>query len=318
MTFSFRVPFRLPSDQRIIWPNKRVDLYSSDGEIVYVQADAAEDISSSDRLSLRGLGYTSEEDARCAGERWTGWLAVGLIDLLIGMNMGQFTDSGGGASGPFLAQLSAADPTHQLFREHVGLFVFPTDPPAVFIGMEAAVVGGKRAEGLIERTLQARNAGSRLDSALLRASNVYALAMALPTDESRFITIMAAIEGLLKRDPRPADALALISSFVKQLNASELEQDEKSSINGALRELKLISIGKSGELLSRCLEGKQYLGLPAPKFLTHAYKLRSRMSHGEVSQALVAQIRIALPGLQWFFRDLILRLAQTNQNSKSN
>ena len=310
MDFSFRVPFRLPPDQRIIWNRRRFNIHVLDFRSVWVEADGADEISTTDRLSMRGTGFASELEAKQAGERWIEWLALGLIDLLIGMNMGQLKINGGGASDYLLAQLNAQDPERQVLSEHTGLLVFPTEPIAVFVGMDADGTVGKRAENLVQRTLQARDTESRLTSKLMRASNVYALAMALPTDESRFITIMTAIEGLLRRDSRPPGTQILINSFIEQLNDSMLEADERQSLNSALEELKLISIGRSGRLMSLCLEDREYLGKAAPKFWSQAYTLRSTMSHGDISQELLARIRTALPALQWFFRDLLLHLAQ--------
>lgn len=71
MTWSFRAPLRLPSDRQITWPEKTLSINSSGVIHVYLKADADEDISSAERLSLWGDGFATEGDGEhyCAGQQ---------------------------------------------------------------------------------------------------------------------------------------------------------------------------------------------------------------------------------------------------------
>jgi hypothetical protein len=154
MTFGFHVPFWLPPDQRLTWPEKILVLYSSADEHVYVQADIVDEMTHADRLSLRGQGYASADDAEKAGRDWLGWLTLALADLMIGVD---FRPAGPRSvmSDFWLDAIRAADPTHQHFGEHSGVFAFESDPPPIFHGLDVAAVAGKRAEDLANRTLGA-------------------------------------------------------------------------------------------------------------------------------------------------------------------
>ncbi|HEY8911751.1 hypothetical protein [Lacisediminihabitans sp.] len=168
MTYSFHVPFWLPPDQRLTWAEKVLVLHSSPDEYVYVQADLVDEITDADRLSLRGERYMSANLAAEAGSRWMGWLTLGLTDLMIGVD---FRPAGPRSfmSDFFLDAMRNADPAHQHFREHSGLLVFQSDPPAIFHGMDVEDVVSKRAEDLLERALGAQARGARMSSELTLA-----------------------------------------------------------------------------------------------------------------------------------------------------
>lgn len=72
MTFSFHVPFWLAPDQRSTWREKVLVLEPSADEHVYVQADVVDKITQADRLSPRGQGYASADEAENAGRDWLG------------------------------------------------------------------------------------------------------------------------------------------------------------------------------------------------------------------------------------------------------
>jgi hypothetical protein len=309
MTFSFHVPLWLPDDQRIICEQKELLFSSENGIRVLVRADGAEEIGSSERLSLRGDGYSTQAAAATEGSRWLAWLSLGFLDLLIGVDLRPFGPRSH-MSEYLLNHLRNADPHHQHFGEHSGVLAFPTDPPVIFYGLEAKGVAGKRGEDLLERTLLARDRGASTAGGLELALNLYGSAMFLPSDESRFIALMSAVESLIVQPKRPDVAINLIGHFIAEVADSELGPDDKSRLSSALGGLKRESIGAAGRQLAARLENKLYLDQLAPDFWTYAYGLRSATSHGRATGQLMADMRAASPQLQWFFRDLVLLLSQ--------
>jgi hypothetical protein len=309
MTFSFRVPFWLPPDQRLTWAERVLRLHSSADEHVYVQADIVDQITDADRLSLRGEGYLSAVVAAKAGSEWLGWLTLGLADLMIGVD---FRPAGprSAMSDFFLDAMQTSDPARRHFREHSGVLVFQSDPPPIFHGLDVAGVVPKRAEDLLERTLGAQARGARMSSELTLAYDVYASAMFQTSDEARFIVLMTAVEVLVPSRRRPDHLLTVIDELLERIKQSDsLAASEAETLANGIRTLKNESIRSSGRHLASRLTTRNYLGRPATDFWAYAYGLRSAASHGGATPQIVLKIREASPELQWFVRDLILSLS---------
>ncbi len=319
MTFSFHVPFWLPPDQRLTWPEKVLVLESSahgHGQ-VYVQADVVDEMTHADRLSLRGQGYASADDAEKAGRDWLGWLTLALADLMIGVD---FRPAGPRSvmSDFSLDAMRTADPTHQHFGEHSGVFAFESDPPPIFHGLDVAAVAGKRAEDLADRTLGARNRGAYLSSELKLAYDVYASAMFQTTDEARFMVLMTAVEVLIPSRRRPEHVLTLIDELLDHIKQGEsLAASEAETLANGVRQLKNESIRSAGRHLASRLTTREYLGRSAPDFWAYAYALRSTASHGGATPENVMKLREASPEVQWFLRDLILSLSRPEREDRT-
>jgi len=97
--------------------------------------------------------------------------------------------------------------------------------------------------------------------------------------EAQFMLLMIAIEGLIDQKLRQSDALNLIESFSEQTRQSGLDQATRNSILGQLGRMREQSISEAGRELMAELGDKQYAGLPADKFFTRCYTVRSRLVH---------------------------------------
>lgn len=317
MTYTFRVPFGLPGDQRIAWPHTNLELSFDNERRVRLKANQTNEVCLSSDLALIGDGYPSKEQAFAAGEQWLGWVAFGLIDCLVGMNVNDYVVA---PSMPLLDHLNeslldeakAQFPNELLQADLPGLSVHLTKTPLKLYAITNEVAVQRDAQTVVDRILKARSAELVLDAKLRRASAAFSLALALPTVESRFVMLITAIEVLLERGERPAATRALVSDLNLLLDASDLDSSERQSVAAALNELNVISIGKAGRNLATRLGSNVYMDMTATKFWGHAYALRSRMSHGDLSTELTADVRLACEATIYFFRDLILLLAKSS------
>lgn len=96
----------------------------------------------------------------------------------------------------------------------------------------------------------------------------------------RFITLVMAIEALL----RPIDREKQIQKYVARLidftANSDLPASEKESFIGSLKWLNQESIGKTGRrLATKLLGGEKYADRPPPAFFTKCYTFRSQLVH---------------------------------------
>jgi hypothetical protein len=308
VSFSFRVPIWLPDDQRIDWPHRTLDLFAVNGRKVYLKADIADELSSAPRLALRGDGYATEAEAQHDGELWLDLVSIALVDMMIGHDLRP--------AGPrsFFSEFALnaardADPGHQHFGEHTGVFVFASNPPALFNEISATGVASKRGVDLQSRAVAAHAKGIRLDERLKLARDLYGAAMFLTSDEARFIALVTAVESLIEQPMRPEVEIRLLELFVAQVQAAEdLDGEDRERLANGLRALKRQSIISSGKLLAAAVGDKEYLGRKAPEFWGYSFRLRSSMSHGTLGSAEVHKLREASPAMQLYFHDLFLAL----------
>ena len=120
------------------------------------------------------------------------------------------------------------------------------------------------------------------------AYDIYSASFNEADAEARFVMLMMALETLLPKQERPTAALALIDRFVKEAEeADELEDVDRRSLVGSLRELWRQSVNQAGKQLAQSLGNGRYMeGAPgqgsetATQFFSRSYKVRSDLVHG--------------------------------------
>lgn len=103
---------------------------------------------------------------------------------------------------------------------------------------------------------------------------------------SEFLTLVMAMESLLKQKERSKDAVELVKQFKTMLQESIIDEDTKNSMLGSLKFLEKESINQGLQrLANNYLHDKTYNDSPANKFIKHCYNIRSKLVHdGETSE----------------------------------
>lgn len=136
---------------------------------------------------------------------------------------------------------------------------------------------------------------------------LYGQSFAAPDPDSRFLLLMTAIEVLIDQKERPSDVLDHVNDMVRLTEASGITENEKRSILGSLSWLRTESIGQAGRRLAATLEPKCYGDLPAVKFFSDCYTVRSLLVHGMLPLPSREQTNALGGELTRFVGDLLSR-----------
>jgi hypothetical protein len=127
------------------------------------------------------------------------------------------------------------------------------------------------------------------------------------SEDVRYLLLVMAIEALLESEPRPANALGHVEKLMGITKESkELTVTEKESLLGSLRWLKNQSINHQGRKIAKDRIGsKLYSGKSPEDFFSYCYHIRSRLVHGDTSDAITKEIRSVVSTLEIFVSDLL-------------
>jgi len=97
---------------------------------------------------------------------------------------------------------------------------------------------------------------------------------------SRFITLVTAVEALVKQNKREGSIQLLLDDACKAVSNLHISNSEKSSLKSGLQRLREESIGRSAaKLITHLLPSKMYGKLAAHKFFRKCYNIRSETVH---------------------------------------
>ena len=113
-----------------------------------------------------------------------------------------------------------------------------------------------------------------------------------------------AVEALIKPVLKSSQAVAYADCFIKQIERSSLEENEKKSLTGSLRWLRYESINQAGRrLVKERLEDRIYDGKEAAAFFSYVYDFRSALVHGKAPD--FEEISHVVAPLEQFVSDLL-------------
>ena len=256
------------------------------------------------QLALTGDGYSSEEAALRAGEKYQSALMIALARHRVGADFGLrapkgfVTDYG-------LAMLQQQSGQRILNSVH-GLMTFATEPKPRFVLMNASPLRGVN-PGVFQSAFSAAAAAKpELSDRETVAFSLFNASFFRQSADSRFLLLMMAIEALLDLRPRSDAARAHVESLITQTEAAVLPADERTSMLGALRWLTNESISQAGRTLSfERLGERMYKEMPARKFFTYCYGLRSSLVHGSIPYPTFDEVANTVGQLEVYVADLL-------------
>ncbi|HUT03227.1 MAG TPA: hypothetical protein VM163_04985 [bacterium] len=305
--YDFRLEFRLPGQDHINEDAEELSVLNDSGEVTIRLRSGARGspIKKHSRAALIGGPYPSAADAQTAAERAKRALLLWAVRNRMGIDLGgrpprAFITSAGlqwqerQIGAPVRAAVHGID-----VYEHIDGLVF------VALNFEASV--GKAARAFVEQVAGAIKTPLAMSPKQELAGEILSASYFEPSDRSRFITRMTAVEALLDPQPRPPAAQDLVARLVEIVNKSGLDDATRAAMSGSLQWLKQESIGQAGRALAtRLLPGRIYLELAPGRFFTFCYGLRSSILHSGTVPAEVTDFPSVCAAAHEFVCDLLI------------
>lgn len=261
-------------------------------------------ILNSTQLVLAGDGYDTEAEALAAGERYQDALAVALARHRVGADFGLRAPKGFFTeAGLVLLQQQLGQPV--LNSVH-GLMTFKTVPRPRFALFSAKPLRGVN-QGMFEQAFFAAVAARpKLTDRDRLAYSLFNASFFRESADSRFLLLMMAVEALLEPAPRSDAARAHVEWLIQSTRDASLPAEARNSIVGALQWLLNESISQAGRRLSADrLGNRNYMNMPASKFFSYCYGLRSSLVHGSTPYPTLDTVSTAVGQLEVFVADLL-------------
>ena len=262
---------------------------------------------------VRGTGYPSADQAQQQGEAWWDYVMVGFARQRIGADFGVRAPLQGGMTEAGFGIMRAAMEAErhgpvQFFNERSGVQVYATEPPAYFWHGHARGVVGRAGEGVLDAIQAAHAADARMSASDRLAYGLYAASFSdLPVD-ARFLMLSMALETMITQEPRSSAAKAVLDELIDITRVSELDDHERRSIVGGLKEMhRRESVNQAGKRLAETLGENTYGGRTPSRFFSFIYQLRSDLVHGAYPRPDDQLIGIEASRLQQFVSDLLAR-----------
>lgn len=266
LDYTFRIRFQLSANQRLAIPSLSWSFRMKDApNLVQVTSSKADVlIKDSQELIATSAGWSDEESARQAGESCQVALIVAFAHANIGADFGRRAPKS--IIYPPMLEAMSREAGHRVLQNFYGVQTYLTHPEPSFLGVgaEAVAVGGFQQfeAALTAVATSPPNLSTREKFAfdLLNASHFET------SPETRFISLVMAVEVLLEAQPRAESVRKHVDSLMALNDASDIPKEERDSIRGTLRWLYVESIGQGCKRLAReRLAGRTYMGLEAQK-----------------------------------------------------
>lgn len=280
--YSFRIRFnRSPTDALNIDSAKWERPLPEKGLTLILSSHHTEHtIKKSHTLVFKSDGWSTEEEAECAANKYINALMLTLAKLRIGADFGKrgsksiFTNAG-------LDLLSGNSEVRVLNDTH-GLMLYESNPQPLFASMHTSVERDVPKEHFEKAFSYAINSSIDLTKKEKISFELFNASFFQKTTDTRFLLLVMAIEALLNPSERNSAAKEHVSKLIAETeNNPLLSQDEKKSLIGSLKWLYNQSINQAGRELARRIIGeKKYADKSPEAFFSHCYSIRSRLVHG--------------------------------------
>lgn len=306
MAYMFRVRFKVGPTMRIDAKVDELVLDETGGVRVFLRSLTARQlVSEAVELAMRGEGYATEAQAAAEGKRWVGALVLGMISEFMGTEFGERGPTGW-ISPAGLELVSAATPGVRAYNDIAGLHVFSESPQPVFARFQANAVAGKNGDGIAAHVREAFSQRAEPDERSLLACEMYAASHFMPSEDSRFLMLMIAVEALIEAGTRSAAQVEAIDGLVEHLASLSLSEEDRRSLTQTIAGLKTESINSAGKRLAATLGDRTYASKSPKRFFRDCYDARSDLVHGNLGRPGAEKIRGLVGPLEHFVRDLVL------------
>jgi hypothetical protein len=261
-------------------------------------------ILNSKHLVLTGDGYDTEAEALAAGEQYQDALTVALARHRVGADFGLRAPEGS-ITEAGLALLQQQQNQRVLNNIH-GLTAFKTEPRPQFALFSANPLRGVN-PGMFEQAFSAAVAARpKLTDREKLAYSLFNASFFRESADSRFLLLMMAVEAVLEPVSRSGAEREHVEWLIKSTRDTALPAESRNSMVGALRWLLNESISQAGRRVSADrLGSRNYMNMPACKFFTYCYGLRSSLVHGSTPYPTLDKVSTTVGQLEVFVSDLL-------------
>jgi hypothetical protein len=310
MAFAYTLIIRLPVTNRIGVDDTELTIDWRGRPVVIKSVSGKSSIRESEWLRFACRDFPDEEGARAHGQSLKGHLRLAAVKSHLPLNVGR--DQVHSRAGKSVID-HAAEQGIQILPGVHGLMVYEQTEVDVYMWNSARGVSVVSSDRLLDSLQAVASLGAPPDgSQLALACDLYSQAMFETSQAARFISLVTAIEALVKRG-RFSQAIREVLRTAEAAALAELEQMKPlpdastlNSIRGRFRDLQRESITQAFRRLARTYGNSQGYGDSGTpeEFAASVYSLRSRIVHGEsVSDSLpVAHLMVLVS-------DIILGLA---------
>ncbi len=306
MTFSFRWRFVRADRTAINIPDPAWQAPNDGGTSLHLRAaDQGDSIAKAKNLAAIGDGFDSEDTARIAGLKLRDCLLVAFARERIGVDFGTRAPAGGYTAEGLEWAATLHGVTGPVLNDVHGLTTFRTNPQPKFIRGEVSLKVLTSSDHFAHTLSAASKAAPALSAREHLAFELFNLSIFQSRAELRLMLLVMAIEALVETLPRPpaAQRHAKLLMWLTRWNPCLSEQDRESML-GQLQWLEDESIGQGGRrVVNGRVAGHLYGGIPAPRFFSQCYGIRSRLVHGKSPSH--AQIADVLSELEFLVSDLL-------------
>lgn len=290
--YSFRIRFYMAPGSRIGFDGESQVLPGGDNDVRLEMRvlDNSEPIEDARDLLLLGHGFDTEEAAERVGRLVLDHLGRILGRFGLGADFGRRAATGG-VFRAFLDQVEDKAGRPAVNDVH-GLMVYESEPRPLFVRAGSTnLIKSRQGSHFLQAFQATMEEPSPLSDRERWASDLYNIAHFARYAEPRFLLLVTAVEALIKQQLRPEPVRALVEEFIERTNESDLPDAEKDSLVGTLRHLRQESIRRAGRRMVReRLGDREYREMPAPRFFSEAYSLRSRLVHGHTPEPTKAEV----------------------------
>ncbi|WP_433594395.1 hypothetical protein [Nocardia sp. CA-145437] len=304
--FRFRNTIDLVPGEYIAAEGNRLVLFSESGVEVVLRPSADNELfPAAARLLLAGGPYPTAEDALKAGMSWRRRLLLACSDRFVGINIGDEAEPH--PSRIPLSQTDFPPEAPVLLKDRHGLLVHPEsdNPLSAFVSFTADLSVQRPSSELLNAIRDAGAASSTMSARQTLALTLLHASRFDQNPETQYITLVTAIEALLKPARQSATIRAALESCQRHAEELDLSPEELETIIQHIGYGKKESITESGRKLASTLGDKEYGGFDPSTFFGRAYTTRSKLVHGNTSRPTHDELRAELGTLHGFVVDLL-------------
>lgn len=236
-------------------------------------------INSARHMVLSGGPYSDFDYAQDAGTRARHALIQYAIHSRVGIDLKKDQSTGGLSK--YAKDKVAQDTGIQIINDVHGLLVYAGGATTKFIrGNPATLILGRQEADFITQVQRSYTQDFRLTDKESVVFELFSASQFELSTRSRFITLVMAIEALLRPKDREKQVQKYVARLIDFTANSDLPDSEKKSLIGSLKWLNQESIGKTGRrLATKLLGSEKYADRTPAALFTKCYTFRSQLMH---------------------------------------
>lgn len=260
-------------------------------------------LSEARKAVIKGVGYSTENEATEAGKLWRARLMAAFATLRIGTDFKNRTLSRLTFSREAMDAVSQAR-GRSAVNYRGGILVYASESPPTFMPKftgTARVTNPPRFQAVLAKVSRTQG----LSEERQVTYDLFSAALGLGLSDARYAMLMAALETMIKPQHRPDECVAHVDKLIELTRNSGLTENEIASMVGTLKWLRQESIGQASKRIAEMLEPNMYMDETPAIFFRRCYELRSKLMHGNYPLPTAQDISARIPHLEQFISDLI-------------